>query len=380
MLCLAYIYDISIVSPEEVALCNRMFWYILIQIFFIRAASNSNSSFFLLFPRIRSNSILGYWNAESFLTIYAFFRFSFELNTEAELVSPIAFAISDSSSSMNLWLREKEKKKVEIGHEQIFGRISSTTYTISVPRGFSVTWLDVFAFSMRLAVAGVLLLSWSIRSMQWTLLITGTGDSIKTPSEFLEYVLNWPFICTRGAGFRVGGSLVICPRLIGTNVGVAVGVVTTFIDWTVLVVGGGIDFLNTDVLCTVTVGIVVTTLFRAGSGRCVAFDVGTDNTTFWEPIRCTLITPFGPFIWVGAPRRAISGFGRSFGNLEYGNDSLLATTGAGALRCVIDWFKIPDLCNGTLMLRALIAPGLWLLTCRAWVCSWALDLRTNNYI
>lgn len=120
-----------------------------------------------------------------------------------------------------------------------------------------------------------------------TLLIIGIGISTKLPVSSLEYVLTDVPACRRGAGFKVGGSRVICARLIGINNGAV-----PLAGLALLVDGNGSDFLNRVRVCFVTGAFVVavfdtlTTLLSPGTGRNVAFVANSftvlagDSTTF----------------------------------------------------------------------------------------------------
>lgn len=84
----------------------------------------------------------------------------------------------------------------------------------------------------------------------------------------------------RGAGFNVGGNLVMCVRLIGTAMSL-VGCEPEFDDT-------GIDCFNTVTLGTVTLDPLrgttfetLTTLLSAGSGLRVDFDMGFDDKTIF---------------------------------------------------------------------------------------------------
>lgn len=229
----------------------------------------------------------------------------------------------------------------------------------------------------------VVRLKWFRSPIECTWLIIGK------PSLVLAYVLSGSFIA-RGAGVSVGGMRAIFADWTGTHpVSVA-----TFNGFNVLVVdncgfAGRIVFLINTIFCfgmlcwpfVVTTFVGLSSLFSPGTGRSVDFgvaDAGLDgdaveSTIFCEPIRCTLIKPFGPWICVDDTRLTIFGFGSSLGSFAYGKDNRLAAI--GAQRRIIDWFSAFARCNGTFILDIFIVFGCWVLACD---CFFSLKIKKKS--
>lgn len=143
----------------------------------------------------------------------------------------------------------------------------------------------------------------------------------------------------RGAGFNVGGSLVICAVDgfdIGINFAIPLSIRAIIAGGNLFTCGGdGIDFLKT---VTFDLGKIFRfdmtfTLVRPGTGRFVVafvlvFDTAA-SASFGRLIRCNFFTTFGPFPEFGFGRFSnIFGFGINGGRFEYGNDNRRAIIGA----------------------------------------------------
>lgn len=143
----------------------------------------------------------------------------------------------------------------------------------------------------------------------------------------------------RGAGFKVGGSLVICAvdgLDTGINLAIPLSIRATIAGDNLLTCGGGIDFLNT---ATFDLGKIlrfdmIFTLVRPGTGRfdvefVLVFDIAA-SAPFGRLIRCNFFAKFEPFAGFAFGRfsNIMFGFGISGGRFEYGNDNRRAMIGA----------------------------------------------------
>lgn len=154
-----------------------------------------------------------------------------------------------------------------------------------------------------------------------------------------------PLNTGRGAGFNVGGSLVMCAAdvvVMGINLAVPLSNRATIDDLigNLFICGAGIDFRNIETFpCDTSCAFDTTlTLFSPGTGRLtvafgfanvVAFVIVTGvNVPFGRLIRCILFATFTLVTCIGLGRFNTLGFGKSGGNFEYGNDNRRERTGA----------------------------------------------------
>lgn len=141
----------------------------------------------------------------------------------------------------------------------------------------------------------------------------------------------------RGAGFNVGGNLVICAAdgFTGINLAIPLSIRATIDGGNLFTCGGGIDFLNT---ATFDLGKILRfdmtfTLVRPGTGRfdvefVLVFDIAA-SVPFGRLIRCNFFATFEPFTgFVFGRFSNMFGFGINGGRFEYGNDNRRAMIGA----------------------------------------------------